>query len=512
MARIHGKPVRLLASRLEDGECNIYCLNEGFVNVLLDLSQRLEWGATWLENDLETRATLSDAQQQLIEEGIEALTMACEIVINNTVNVPPIEVNVTGGGGGDCPVGFPTPVDTSGEPVATTCVPLNPEDPLGETEPTWDEGTETPPDGWEDWQEFIDARCLQANYFVDSYVATVGQLDEIENQGSLVKNIMEIALVIIALMPGPAGDSAGILVVMKWVSRMLLLLTTFLEDLEDVNDYLQLLRDEIVDNKEALICQIYWATDVDYIREFLRSFLTPLLLGAATPAISNPDAAEALVDYVIDVGADLAPLSSDKGSYFQIPLDYVPGVDCSQCVPLAPDGYVYIPASWDSVGAAVAKSSQVSVYSGELDANGDAVVTFEAPDPGRYCSLQLNIVDPPSRVPDNSRYVGFGFTAVNVSLVDNALLTASTSSGSINDDGLISPVGQVHLVRGGGSGAAYPTEWPGVKTIRISNGTNIDTCTPVGKWVLAGGYASAAGTVIVKYKKPFWIARLGEPC
>jgi hypothetical protein len=151
----------------------------------------------------------------------------------------------------------------------------------------------------------------------------------------------------------------------------------------------------------------------------------------------------------------------------------------------------------------------VSVYSAAIVDNV-VQAEFQADSAGRYYGPQTFVSAPPSRVGEDSRYVGFGFEVVVLTNGGNASLPGI--AGTLFDDSLVSAPGFIHLVRGGGSGEAYPPTLPNVETIYSGNGTNIDSCTPVEEDIFIAMLSAAAGVVQFELRNPFWIARLDEPC
>jgi hypothetical protein len=322
-------------------------LSLAFRDVLLDIAERLEWSSTWVDSTDE-KIALTEQQKNVVEEGIGALSMPCEIVINNNVTVEPgnftVNANCGGGGGGFLPI----PVGPDGEPVTPITYPLNPDDPLGDRVPVFDPETETPPDGWSDWATFTDARCRMANYFLDSLIAVVEQLDEVENQGSLGKSLLEIAVLIVALLPGPIGNTKGIIVVINWLVRIIAWITIALTELEDLNDALQLIVDEIEDHRQELVCAIYVATSVEAVTAIIAGvvvgFIGPQLLVLGL----SEDTKNAAIDWLLTVAGSLATFAVDAAVNADIPVGYVPPGDCNSCGDLQlGNGWSMVPLVYD---------------------------------------------------------------------------------------------------------------------------------------------------------------------
>ena len=326
-----GKLLRLRVSRLATEGDGLFCLPLGFRDTLLDIVERMEWGKTWIDDDGKT-AVLSDEQTQQIELGIMRLTDMCEIIVNNnfTVPAPTVIVNVTGGGSATCN-NFPTPIDPDGNPYPI--IPVNPADPLEEDIPTWDEETNDPPPGYPDIDAWINDRCRAANWFVDSYIELVQQLDLIERQVSIGAAILEVAAVILALLPGPVGDWAGVVVIVRWVTRMVRLLADVVDDLEDLGDWLQIGADVVQDHREELVCAVYQMTTVEYLKEFFLSFIAGT---GSTEMIAQgvPDGGpiDLLRKMLGGTAETLANKAADGFANQHIPDDYAASTNCDICI------------------------------------------------------------------------------------------------------------------------------------------------------------------------------------
>lgn len=330
MARPQGKLVRLLASRLEGDDCNLYCLQDGFVNVLLDLAERLEWDATWLDDDLETRSILSDAQKQKIEQGLEALTMACTVeIINNVEIVPPeVTVNVNGGGGTTTtclPFPLPDPVRPDGTVIDTVCLPVDPENPSGEYPvQVVDEENLIPPDGWPDWNSFIDEKCRAANYMVDALIGAVNSIDEAENRASVA---LEVVQLFIQFAPESIQKTTPWIKFIKLVDKY----ATFVSALEGLWDFAQEVVNIIEDLRNDIVCILYSAPDVLFAASsIVAAVAAPLTLSMTAQSI-DPTLITAVNDFWETLVNEIVPRAYDYEFVLSIPDGYQPPYNCSAC-------------------------------------------------------------------------------------------------------------------------------------------------------------------------------------
>lgn len=346
-----GKLLRLRLSRLgKDGD-GLFCLPLGFRDVLLDISERLTWARTW-ELDNGDPASLTDDDWQKIELGIWRLTDMCEIVINNIIEVPPAPITVVNtnncGGGGGCCTQIPVPTSPDGTPFPLA--PIDPSDPLGENVPTWDDENQVPPDGYDDYPTFMTGRCRSANWMVDSFIQFVKDADLAERKisagGEAAGVIYDIAMFILALLPGPVADWAGWLVILKWAAALVGGIAAAADELENLNDWLQLASDGVIENRQELVCAVYSMTSVEWFDEFFLTFFA----GHISPELEAEGASPALVNVFRNLFAglahNLAVRAYNAVAGQSIPESYVPPTDCAECEDVAglfdlPEGYVW---------------------------------------------------------------------------------------------------------------------------------------------------------------------------
>lgn len=467
--KLQGKPVRLLAARLNEPDCNIFCLPLGFRNVLLDLAERLEWAATWIDENGD-RQPLTDTQRQIIEEGLEGLTMPCEIVINNSFTIdPPITVNVSGGGGGGgcCNTEFVVPIGPGGD--SYPLIPVNPNDPLETTVPVWDPVTQTPPDGYDDWYAFDSDRCRAANWFVDSYIEFVQNLDILERRLSAGAAIMEVATLLVKALPGPVGEYAGTLVIIKWTTDILRWLSEVVDELEDLNDWLQLGTDAIENNKAELVCAAYSMSSVAYLKEFFATFFA----GYVEPDLVTAGVPTDGVTFLRNTFDGLFSLMAEKvASAFanqHIPEDYVPSYTCENCGQAA--GFSYVPMTIASIHQIVGHGS-ITNKVGTVAPGGDAFsLSGDAGVANATMGAELLLVDPGIQ-PAKVYGIAVRVEGENI----NAMYLGDTSQSSLWDGTtLYYAPGATHVVRGPAN-TSYPNILPGVRTIAKHDGVNVNSC------------------------------------
>lgn len=265
---------------------------------------------------------------------------------------------------------FPTPTLPPGtEPVN---VPLDPNDPFGTDVPTWDDENEIPPPTYDDYPTFIAGRCKAANWFVDSYLQMVNEADLIERKLSLGASLLEVASVVLAMLPGPVGDYAGIVVIANNVKRVLSALSEVVEGLEDLGDWLQFGSDAVEANKNELVCGAYRMTSVEWFDEFFLTFFA----GRITPELEAEGASPGVLDVLRDLMAplahDLAVRANNAFANQQIPADYVPSVDCANCESVDNGTFANIPGyTWMKFSMMPAALTSCNTATGELIATGN---------------------------------------------------------------------------------------------------------------------------------------------
>ena len=260
---------------------------------------------------------------------------------------------------------FPAPTTTETVPV-----PLDPINPLGDSVPTWDDVNEVPPPGYDDWQSFIDDRCRAANYMVDAWLEMVKNADVAERQLSAGGAILEVAAVVIALLPGPIADWLGGVVIIKWVTQVAGIILEAADDLEELNDWLQFSADTITENRQELTCGLFQMTTVDWFTQFFTTFFG----GYVDPAMRAAGADTRFVDWTRRLVSPLATWLAERAvngiANMSIPDDYVPVTDCSLCEGFTPtffratganDNVVKLPYTWKYGGDFLRVISDVTV-------------------------------------------------------------------------------------------------------------------------------------------------------
>lgn len=281
----------------------------------------------WLEAGEMTRMEQEDGCPDLeeCEQTIIDLTVQLEDCQNQLEEIENMEITVNCNCGcqSNC-VPIPPLVNPDDTNVELTPVEIDPNDPFGENVPTWDDVAETPPEGFVDWQDFVDSRCLLANYGVDAFLETARKLDEAENKASV---IVDIASLLLLLAPIPVAKTRGFLVAVKWVAKA----AAFLNLVEEGFDWLQFVEDFVQDNKEDMICAAYNAASVESAASSWVSSLQSFL--AAYPAFValSQVARDALEEFFVDLLTDVAPLIANAAAKVYIPSGYVAGFDCQAC-------------------------------------------------------------------------------------------------------------------------------------------------------------------------------------
>jgi hypothetical protein len=190
-------------------------------------------------------------------------------------------------------------------------------------------------------------------------VQFVENADLVERQLSIGTAVLEVVALIIAFLPGPLGDWAGVAVITKWVLRMASLLATTTEELEDLNDWLQTSSETIEENRQELVCGIYRMTSIEWFREFFLTFFA----GYIDPALEQDGASDAIVNFMRDLFAPLAENLAERAANGfanqQIPEDYLANIDCGTCQSFVPNiirvvgaasGTPVLPYTWAYAG------------------------------------------------------------------------------------------------------------------------------------------------------------------
>jgi len=359
----------------------------------------------WLQAGEMTRASQEEActgcESELLDLQNELDECKEELEVYNNMNI-----TINSG----CCSDFETQLDENSNEYPL--VPLNPNDPFDTIYPTWDNEQQVPPDGYDDWAEFTSQRCLAANWFVDSYIDIVENLDLIERQASIGTAILDIGSLILAALPGRIGNYAGIVVIVRWVSEIVRALTLIVDDLEDFGDWLQVSVDAIEANKEELVCAAYRMSSVEWLQEFFLTFFA----GNISPELANAGYSSSVVDGMRAILAPLADgLASKVNSAFSnmnIPVGYLPSFDCSSCEELA-DGY-FLPLP----GYRWIKLPMVAAIATTCDAEGSPVTSA-----GNEDGMQIDRIITGSgisamgwenmNIPQSVAGIGFDFGAVS---------------------------------------------------------------------------------------------------
>lgn len=328
---------------------------EEYIDAFYDAYDSLCRWLSW-----EQRGDTSARDAGRLFRNYQPLWVDCEIPenIDEDGNMT-IQVNVTTNcncGGCGCCNDYPVPnLPTGTDP---TTVPLDPTDPLGST-PTWDDEAQIPPPGYEDYQSWLDDRCRAANWTVDSFLEVVRNADIAERKLSAGGAIMEVVALIIAALPGPIGDWAGTVVIIKWVTAVSAAILDAAGYLEEANDYLQLAADKVEENKQELICGLYQMTTVEWFTAFFISFFGGYVSPELESAGADPTITNWVRDLVTPLATNLAERAANGFASMSIPEGYVPGLDCSTCGSFVPNLYrvtgslsnrVVLPYTWSFNG------------------------------------------------------------------------------------------------------------------------------------------------------------------
>jgi hypothetical protein len=359
-------------------------LQDGFVNVLLDLAERLEWEATWLDDDMITRSALSDAQWQKIESGLEALSMACEVVINNNVTLPEIQVQVTGGDSmtTNCfPFPMPEPVKPDGTPIETVCLPVDPENPSGEYPvEVVDEANLIPPTGWPDWNTFVDNKCRAANYMVDALIGAVNAIDEAENRTSILLHIVQLFL---QFAPESLQRTSAWNKVLKWADALI----AFVGDVEEIWDWAQTAVAKVEELRNEIVCIIYSSPDVVTAAAAVAVATADELTASMVAAGVDGNNQALVIEFWETLVNDIVPRAYDYDWVLSIPDGYQAPYNCSACGGGGLGGdWVLVPVTYESV----------VVFGGDGGVTDHAITNL-----GAYIRLSA-LCDSPG---DNARFV-----------------------------------------------------------------------------------------------------------
>lgn len=443
-------------------------------------------------------ALLGDEQVSEIADAIRYLADTLEI--NVTVDNSNTNNNeATGGSGSNCCTELP---QNEGDEL----VPLNPNDPLGEIPPVWNDEEETPPNGWPDYPTFDAARCRAANWFVDSFLIIVRESDLAERHMSLGLAITEIAAIIIKALPGPVGEWAGTVAILRWLTRIVAILAGAIGVLEELNDYLQIAADKIEENKEELICAAYRMTSVEYLTAFFTTFFG----GYISPELAAAGADTTMVDrvrkWVTPLAEALAPRVYDAFANQKIPAAYVPSFDCANCENAAPLGFEFVPAAL--VGAAGFVGSGASNPVATVLDTDNSSLTFDAGSPGRTGRNDHQFAARPA-LGEGDEWVGFGFTPDGVSNFNANNFGAGHPTDTANEFININLTANmidgtpVHLAL---TDKGYPTTLEGIRVIQLDELIFTEGRTKIG----LTGQSAAAGAVSIRFGTFFWIKKLSE--
>lgn len=186
MRKNTGKLLRLNATLLggTSQECLI-CLDVRFLRCLLSLSERLEWAATWVDENGK-RVELVDQEWQIIEQGIGNL-MDCINVEDLSGQLERLEsaiqaleelqmqINVSSGCGCGCSCGGSTQ-------------PVDPPEGTGDTPPV------IPSDDLPGTESYLFYKCRLANYLADSLITCAVNLKNYWSTGSVTADGITIII------------------------------------------------------------------------------------------------------------------------------------------------------------------------------------------------------------------------------------------------------------------------------------------------------------------------------
>lgn len=473
----------------------------------IDAAEKLE--QDWLSAGALTFAAIGDGcpDTEDCEQTIIDLTIQlqqCQDYIQELENME-ITVNCNCG----CCNDYTVPTDPNGDPYPV--IPVNPNDPLDQEAPTFDPVNQVPPDGYDTWQDFDADRCRAANWFVDSYIQFVKDADIAERKLSAGAAIMEVVALLLAALPGPVGDYAGVVVIIRWITRMVSILAEVVDELEDLNDWLQLAADEVEANKENLVCAAYSMTSPEWLKEFFATFFA----GYVTPEMQSGGASATVITAVRDIFDSLfqgmADRVSDGFANQRIPEDYVAQYTCGNCAQAG--GFTYVPMTVDSVLADRSHGSYATV-DWTISADGSSVHCDVSPGIG-FATAEFGLDDPgiqPSQV------VGIAVTVQgeNVNLMGMFRTLWSNLTG---DSDHFYPAGTYHTVVGPNN-QNYPSNLPGVDTIdkfdwlRLGAATGNETCDLTGKLSIAIGAGPAVDNTPFSFNITgmFWILDDSAAC
>lgn len=504
MARLKdAKPFRLRLSRLSKDGDGLFCLPLGFRDVLLDACERLLWTRVWLD-DAGNEINAAEGDFDRIEEGIRRLSDMCEIVINNQIELPTPVVNVNVSGGGGCCTDVPVPQLPDG--TSYPLIPVDPNDPLGDTVPAWDDFAGEPPPGYPTTQDWIDDRCRAANWFVDSYIEFVKNSDIMERRLSLGAAALDVAKIFIKALPGPVGEWSGFVVILKYATYGAKLLADTVGALENFNDWLQTSVDAIEENKAELVCAAYRMTTVEYLEEFILTFFAGYVSPELEASGVDPTGVNFMRDLLAKPAQLLARKIADGFANMHIPTDYVPGYPCSACFDV-PSGFSLVPMEINNIvgyGGSGTAEKQAVFIGNRMEATGIA----DGGDEG------LNVVFTVEKPPiGESRYVGLAYLLENVQNVKNNHFGARINSAnwvwgfsSTSEAAIGVPR---HIVSQAGSpGYAPPEGAIGGSAEHIL----INDCNQERLEIGIGGESLVGGFMSWYLAGIYWIREEGNPC
>lgn len=244
---------------------------------------------------------------------------------------------------GCCGDGIPNNLtNPDGTPTDVTMIPIPTDDPFGEDVPTWDSENEQPPPGYSDYQEFLDKKCLAANFMFDLLVEGVETLDLAENISS---KILDTVTTFLANLPEGLKKTTTYLKALEIVK----MLADALTDYEDALDWAQLIQQVALAYRKEIICAIYKAPDAVTAAASVAVITTPAIVAAllVDNAYGNHDKMAAVWTKILDT---FIPQAYSYQVVELIPEGYQPQVNCASCDdPELPEGvnnFVVNQASW----------------------------------------------------------------------------------------------------------------------------------------------------------------------
>ena len=203
------------------------------------------------------------------------------------------------------------------------CITVGPDD-ESEIEDPPVIGQDDPPPGFEDWEEYADAKCTHANKITDEIMELA------QRAGALSGAIVGLSIgAIIALIASifTGVTVFAILVAVFTVGTVALGVYTalgkmLLRNPQDILDWLQ----ELEATQQEVICELYTTSSVSVARQALRDWMTE-----AADAVGSSQAFEDDVASLADNILQNALINRLFDLSTPIPDDYVPAYSCDIC-------------------------------------------------------------------------------------------------------------------------------------------------------------------------------------